>query len=593
MKAVILPGNGNATPSMAWYQSVQSQLQAMGYEVVLETMPDPELARASYRLPWLESKTQWVSDVILIGHSSWAEAILRYLEQYKASIAVLIWAQYTDLGIDTEQQSGYYDKARNWSQIKANVGTIIQFASIDDPYIPIEEARMIRDQLDTEYYEFPRKGHFMDEEFPELIQVLKSKMSLTSHMWDSISPYIPKSISTDVQQSPSSSDWPNMDIPVAVPQFQDDDEVHPPVRSHFSILTWILPVAVLGLLGRLLYQNYFQSSSDLTVKTNTPLDTALQWNPEIQTWQNDDSQEDSLDAFLAEEWTSTLSASWSMWIVSGWAAVSENSLATTANTVSIIPDLSIGEDDTTIDETIQVVPISPEEIAKIQKQHLDTKKISQTALDGDKKLRKNFGIGEMFVEFVSSPDHQQDRILLSQNGQTQTFAAGYLWQGSNCYANKVGIFWVKSEFLVYPTNCKDVYVFDTLIKKNFVKQGQIVYFHNKQIIIGLKSVDGWTDLYAYDYQGWRQLVTSTIITIRTDNRGVYLIAKDSVTVLDIANLNQVTTIPLKWMKVRTVLKDDSFLYMVVEKPEWGMIVQKYNLLNGTMVGSAIASNFQL
>jgi hypothetical protein len=106
--------------------------------------------------------------------------------------------------------------------------------------------------------------------------------------------------------------------------------------------------------------------------------------------------------------------------------VSENSLATTANTVSIIPDLSIGEDDTTIDETIQVVPISPEEIAKIQKQHLDTKKISQTALDGDKKLRKNFGIGEMFVEFVSSPDHQQDRILLSQNGQTQTFAAGYL-----------------------------------------------------------------------------------------------------------------------------------------------------------------------
>lgn len=57
MKVIILPGNGNATPSTAWYQSVQSQLQAMGYEVVLETMPDPALARASYRLPRLESKT--------------------------------------------------------------------------------------------------------------------------------------------------------------------------------------------------------------------------------------------------------------------------------------------------------------------------------------------------------------------------------------------------------------------------------------------------------------------------------------------------------------------------------------------------------
>lgn len=58
MKVIILPGNGNATPSTVWYQYVQSQLQAMGYEVILETMPDPELARSSYRLPWLESKTE-------------------------------------------------------------------------------------------------------------------------------------------------------------------------------------------------------------------------------------------------------------------------------------------------------------------------------------------------------------------------------------------------------------------------------------------------------------------------------------------------------------------------------------------------------
>lgn len=118
-----------------------------------------------------------MSDVLLIGHSSGAELILRYLEQYQANTVVLIGAQYTDLGIDSEKQSGYYDHPREWDTIKKNAKVIIQFASTDDPYIPIHEAHTIRDQLESEYYEFPRKGHFMDTEFPELIQVLKSKLT--------------------------------------------------------------------------------------------------------------------------------------------------------------------------------------------------------------------------------------------------------------------------------------------------------------------------------------------------------------------------------------------------------------------------------
>ena len=51
------------------------------------------------------------------------------------------------------------------------------FASTDDPYIPIEEARYVKEQLDVEYHEFTDKQHFMEMEFPELIEAIKRKLN--------------------------------------------------------------------------------------------------------------------------------------------------------------------------------------------------------------------------------------------------------------------------------------------------------------------------------------------------------------------------------------------------------------------------------
>ncbi len=54
---------------------------------------------------------------------------------------------------------------------------IIQFASADDPYIPVEEARYIRDKINPEYHEHDDQGHFGADigkkEFPEIIEAIK------------------------------------------------------------------------------------------------------------------------------------------------------------------------------------------------------------------------------------------------------------------------------------------------------------------------------------------------------------------------------------------------------------------------------------
>ena len=112
--------------------------------------------------------------------TSGAVAILRHLEKHKAQGAVLVGACYTDLGEESERKSGYFDEHWRWERIKKNATWIIQFASTDDPFIPIKEARYIQAKLNTEYQEFDDQGHMGADvnklEFPELVETVKKKL---------------------------------------------------------------------------------------------------------------------------------------------------------------------------------------------------------------------------------------------------------------------------------------------------------------------------------------------------------------------------------------------------------------------------------
>ncbi len=159
-----------------WFPFVRDALQDMDAEVIAQDMPDPALARKDIWLPFIE---KYAPDV-LIGHSSGAVAIMRYLEKNPCRLAILVGAYYTDLGDYTEQQSGYFEGAWQWDTIRKNAGSIHIFASTDDPYIPIEQARFIRDHLDAVYHEYDDQGHFGEDvqktEFPEIVKVVQQNL---------------------------------------------------------------------------------------------------------------------------------------------------------------------------------------------------------------------------------------------------------------------------------------------------------------------------------------------------------------------------------------------------------------------------------
>lgn len=174
-KAIIIHGNSGGTGNDQWIPWLKSELESRGFEVLNPTFPDNEIARSSIWLPYLHALGV-TEDTILVGWSSGAVAAMRYSETHKIKGSVLIGACYTDLGDEKEKQAGYYDEPWNWKSIRENQQWIAQFASIDDPVIPIGEGRYVHQMLETEYFEYPDKQHFGYPTpmpvFPELLEVI-------------------------------------------------------------------------------------------------------------------------------------------------------------------------------------------------------------------------------------------------------------------------------------------------------------------------------------------------------------------------------------------------------------------------------------
>lgn len=175
-KVVIIHGNGGCTNLHFWTPWLKTELEKNNITVVAPTMPDNVEAKASVWLPYMRDVLKCDENTIVIGHSSGAVAAMRYAEKYPLWGSVLVGACYTDLGFASERLAGYYAAPWQWEAIKKNQQWIVQLASSDDPYIPIQEAQHIHKQLDTDYYEYADQGHFMNKTLPDLVAVLKSKL---------------------------------------------------------------------------------------------------------------------------------------------------------------------------------------------------------------------------------------------------------------------------------------------------------------------------------------------------------------------------------------------------------------------------------
>ena len=166
-RAIIIPGNG-CTPvrQCNWYAAMQADLQKTGLfsEVILKDMPDPYEAKEDIWIPFIKKELGIDMRTIVIGHSSGAVAAMRLLEEEATFGCVLVAACYTDLGCESERISNYYSRPWRWDRIQDNTQWILQYHSVDDPLIPIDEGDYVAAQLHSEYTKFSNRSHFFTHE---------------------------------------------------------------------------------------------------------------------------------------------------------------------------------------------------------------------------------------------------------------------------------------------------------------------------------------------------------------------------------------------------------------------------------------------
>ncbi|CAE7263649.1 Rbbp9 [Symbiodinium natans] len=181
-RCVIAPGNGCSPIQEAnWYAWLASSLKRSRTfeEVHLRDFPDPDEAKREIWVKFLQEDLAVGPDTVLVGHSSGAQAAMRFAEQEVVGGLVLVAACHSDLGDALERASGYYPPRGgpwNWAAIRRNTGWIVQFHSEDDPLVPVSEGRAVAQELQSEYIELKGRSHFF-EPCEELLEVLCSKMT--------------------------------------------------------------------------------------------------------------------------------------------------------------------------------------------------------------------------------------------------------------------------------------------------------------------------------------------------------------------------------------------------------------------------------
>ncbi|TQI81260.1 hypothetical protein FHU10_3831 [Serratia fonticola] len=175
-----------STPRHHWFVWLKKQLEKLGIQVVLPTMPSP---RSPCSADWLAHLMATVPTVSrhtwFIGHSLGCVTLLHYLallnEENPVEGAVLVSGFSEPVPLMAELND-FTRQDFDYSQLKKNVGQFVTLCSMNDDIVPAYLTQSLSRSLSAECYSFPSAGHFRAQDgfkqFPELLQVLSDYLKI-------------------------------------------------------------------------------------------------------------------------------------------------------------------------------------------------------------------------------------------------------------------------------------------------------------------------------------------------------------------------------------------------------------------------------
>jgi predicted alpha/beta hydrolase family esterase len=147
MKRAIIVHQWSGSPTSDWYPWLKSELEKLGFSVIVPVMPRPDEPNI---IDWTQALDAAVGlpdeRTILIGHSVGCQTILRYVSRLPATMrlggAVLVtpWLHLLPAALETEADQTtakpWLETPIEWSSAKNILSKVVACFSDDDPYVP-------------------------------------------------------------------------------------------------------------------------------------------------------------------------------------------------------------------------------------------------------------------------------------------------------------------------------------------------------------------------------------------------------------------------------------------------------------------------
>lgn len=161
----------------SWKTTLQERL-GDGFEVILPRMPNPFNARYAEWKIWFDKLVPFLNDgVVLIGHSLGGIFLAKYLSENKfpktITATILISAPFDGEGDEESLVDFIFPPSLELFATQG--GKIIIYHSKDDTSVlPIQSEKYKKALPGAQVMMFEDRGHFTQEEFPELVQNIKN-----------------------------------------------------------------------------------------------------------------------------------------------------------------------------------------------------------------------------------------------------------------------------------------------------------------------------------------------------------------------------------------------------------------------------------
>lgn len=149
MKNVLILHGKNGSPDENWFPWLKSELESEGYKVWLPQLPNSVRPNVDTYNEYLLKGFDFNSESILVGHSAGAVEILSLLENLPENILVkksILVAGFVD-NLNWDELDGLFIHPFNWNRIKSKCKSFIFIHSDNDPYVPLEHGKILKEKL--------------------------------------------------------------------------------------------------------------------------------------------------------------------------------------------------------------------------------------------------------------------------------------------------------------------------------------------------------------------------------------------------------------------------------------------------------------